>query len=248
MRTTLLALAACLSVWSGTLWGAETGKGSLRLGFGTDKPPYIFEAEKRGLEYDIVVGAAKRAGFEVQTVFAPLSRLHSMLAHHELDGIATTNERAKVAVCYTKPYVEYHNVALALTSRHLPIASIADLANYSVSSFQRSRDLLGPDYNRMAESNPHYREEANQISRNMLLFSGRIDVIVGDQRILAYFTHAVADKVDVTQPVTVYELFAPIGYSVGFNDPKFCASFDAGLAELRRSGDYARIEERYKDY
>lgn len=248
MRTALLALAACLSVWSGALSGAETGKGPLRLGFGTDKPPYIFESEKRGLEYDILVEAAKRAGFEVETRFAPLSRLHSMLARHEVDGIATTNERAKVAACYSKPYIEYHNVALALTARHLPIASIADLANYSVSSFQRSRDLLGPEFSRMAEANPHYREEANQISRNMLLYSGRIDVIVGDQRILAYFNHVVADKVDVTQPVTVYELFAPNGYSVGFNDPKLCAAFDAGLAELRRSGDYARIEERYRNY
>lgn len=248
MRSALTAVAAFLAIWSGALSGAETGKRPLRLGFGTDKPPYIFEAERRGLEYDIVVEAAERAGFAVSTSFAPLSRLHSMLAHHELDGIATTNSRAQAAACYSKPYIDYHNVAIALTARHLPIASITDLANYSVSSFQRSRDLLGPEYTRMAEANPHYREEANQISRNTLLYSGRVDVIVGDQRILAYFNHVVADKVDITQPVTVYELFAPISYSVGFSDPALCAPFDAGLDALRRSGDYARIEERYRDY
>ena len=27
----------------------------LRIGFGTHKPPYIFQGEQRGLEYDIVV-------------------------------------------------------------------------------------------------------------------------------------------------------------------------------------------------
>jgi len=37
-------------------------------------------------------------------------------------------------------------------------------------------------------------------------------------------------------------------YSVGFADPGACAVFDAGLAELRRSGEYARIEQRYQNY
>jgi polar amino acid transport system substrate-binding protein len=248
MRSALMAVAVLFSAWSGTLQSAETGKHVLRLGFGTDKPPYIFESERRGLEYDIVVEAAERAGFTVRASFAPMARLHSLLAHHELDGIATTNSRANAATCYSKPYIEYHNVAMALTERHLTIASIADLGNYSVSSFQRARDLLGPDYSRMAVANPRYREEANQISRNTLLYSGRVDVIVGDQRILAYFNHVVADKVDVTQPVTVYDLFPSVGYSVGFADPEACTAFDAGLAELRSSGGYARIEERYRQY
>lgn len=57
-----------------------------------------------------------------------------------------------------------------------------------------------------------------------------------------------AGQVDVTQPVTVYDLFKPIHYSVGFVDPAFCAAFDSGLAELRRSGDYGRIEQNYRDY
>ena len=247
MRAALCALGACLSLWSGTLRGAESLPMTLRLGFGTDKPPYIFEAQQRGLEYDIVVGAALRGGFSVSTVFAPLARLHSMLVHHEIDGTATTNPTAADAACYSKPYIDYHNVAMALAERHLQIASIADLGHYSVSSFQRSRDLLGPEFDRMAAANPHYREEANQISRNMLLFSGRVDVIVGDQRILAYFSHRVADRVNAAQPVTIYDLFPTSSYSVGFSEPKFCAAFDAGLDELRRSGEYARIEQRYRN-
>jgi len=33
---------------------------ALRVGFGTHKPPYIFENEARGLEHDIVMTAARR--------------------------------------------------------------------------------------------------------------------------------------------------------------------------------------------
>ena len=227
---------------------AAGGSDVLRIGFGTNKPPYVFENEKRGLEYDIVVGAAKKAGFDVQPVFAPLTRLRHMLAEHEVDAITTTGPQSGESACYTAPYIEYHNVAMALASRHLDIRRIEDLSRYSVSSFQRSRELLGEDYHRMADANPRYREEANQVTRNSLLFSGRVDVIVGDTRIIAYFNHSAAGQMDVTQPVTVYELFQPVFYSVGFTDPVRCAALDRGLAELRKSGDYARIEQSYRDY
>ncbi len=238
---TLLLLASATSA-------ADGDSRVLRLGFGTNKPPYVFENDRRGLEYDIVVAAARRAGFEVEPVFAPLARLRRMLAERAVDGITITGPQTGDKVCYTQPYIEYHNVAMALTSRHLQIDSIADLARYSVSSFQRSRALLGPDYDRMAGANPRYREEANQITRNLLLYSGRIDVIVGDRRIINYFNKNLRDQVDVTQAVTVYDLFKPNRYSVGFIDPANCAAFDIGLAELRKSGDYGRIERKYRDY
>lgn len=245
MRTGWRLVLLVLFAWSAAAAADEAGH--LRVGFGTDKPPYIFENEKRGLEYDIVVAAARKAGFDVQPVFAPLARLHNMLAEHTIDAIAPTRAETGINACYSQPYIDYQNVAVALTARHLEIASIADLANYSVSSFQRSRDMLGPDYRRMAEANPRYHEEANQVTRNLLLYSKRVDVIVGDRRIIAYFNRIAAAKVDVSQPVTVYPLFPPIYFSVGFVDQGQCAAFDLGLAELRKSGDYALIEQRYRD-
>ena len=246
MRSALWAIVLLLpALMAGTAGGDAP---VLRIGFGTNKPPYVFEAERRGLEYDIVVGAAHRAGYEVEPVFAPLARLRRMLADHSVDGITITNPQSGDKACYTQPYIDYHNVAIALASRHLRVDGIADLARYSVSSFQRSRDLLGSDYDRMAASNPGYREEANQVTRNLLLFSGRIDVIVGDRRIIGYFNKVVAGQVDVTQPVTTYELFQPIHYSVGFVNPAICTAFDFGLSDLKRSGEYGRIEQTYRDY
>jgi len=246
MRITVRLSMLLIAGWSSTAIAGESQP--LRIGFGTNKPPYVFENEKRGLEYDIVVESARRAGFEVQAVFAPLERLRHMFAAHEVDAITTTGPQSSDVACYTAPYIEYHNVAMALASHHFDIRTIDDLGRYSVSSFQRSRELLGDEYRRMAEANSHYREEANQVTRNLLLFSGRIDVIVGDTRILAYFNRSVASQVDVTQPITTYELFQPVLYSVAFADSGRCAAFDRGLAELRKSGGYARIEQSYRDY
>jgi polar amino acid transport system substrate-binding protein len=78
-------------------------------------------------------------------------------------------------------------VAVALAQRKLVLNDIADLSRYSVSSFQRSRQLLGPQFEAMANANPRYREEGDQQIRNLLLYAGRVDVIVGDWRIIQYF-------------------------------------------------------------
>jgi polar amino acid transport system substrate-binding protein len=236
--------AMMVLVWQSPLVLAET----LRIGFGTHKPPYIFEGEARGLEYDIVVAAATAAGFDVQVQYLPLERLHLLLRRGEIDAIAPTNELSGVPAFYSAPHLTYQNEAAALTSRALTIERIADLGRYSVSAFQRARFLLGPEFSAMAEGNPAYREEAHQVARNRLLYSGRIDVVVGDRRILRYFNREVYDQVDVSQPLTWYPLFEPTHYQVGFRLREQRDRFDIGLAQLRESGEYAVIERRYALY
>lgn len=221
---------------------------SLRIGFGTNKPPYVFEGLSRGLEYEIVVAAVSASGDEVAVRYAPMERLHLAIGRGELDGIATTNAYSGVQVFYSQPYIHCQNVAMALTSRGYRITRMPDLGQYSISSFQRARYLLGPEFQAMAEANPRYREEAQQINRNRLLYSGRVDVVIGDPRILRYFNRKVADQVDVNQPVTQYPLFPPTAYSVGFRLREHRDRFDRGLAAIRASGEYARIEQRYANY
>ncbi|PAU64101.1 amino acid ABC transporter substrate-binding protein [Pseudomonas sp. PIC25] len=233
----------------GLLWLAVgVSADPVRMGFGTHKPPYIFENEHRGLEYDIVDAAFRSAGYTIEAHYLPMERLHLMLKRGELDGIATTNRFSQLDVAYSDVYIQYHNVAAALASRKYDIHSIADLGRYSVSAFQRARYLLGPEFQSMAESNPRYREEALQIARNRLLYSGRIDVVVGDLRILNYFNREVADQVDVTQPLTLYQLFPPTPYHVGFRTASMRDKFNRGLATIRSNGTYQAIERRYEAY
>lgn len=219
-----------------------------RVGFGTHKPPYIFEGQPRGLEYDLVAAAFLSAGYQLEAYYAPMERLHLMLRRGDIDCIATTNEQSGVAAYYSAPYIHYHNVAVALASRQYQITSIADLGGYSVSAFQRARFLLGPEFQRMAEANPHYREEAQQITRNRLLFSGRIDVVIGDLRILKYFNREVKDQVDTSLPLTHYPILPPTPYQLGFRFQVQRDLFNKGLAVIRRSGEYETIERRYAEY
>ena len=238
VRAWLGCMLVCLSATA----AAEV----LHVGFGTHKPPYVFEGEPRGLEYEIVERAARNAGFAVTAYYAPLERLHLMLRRGEIDAITTTHERSGVEAFYSDVYIHYHNVAVALAERGYRIERIADLGRYSVSAFQRARLLLGAEFERMAMNNPRYREEALQINRNRLLYSGRIDVVVGDKRIIQYLNREVDDQVDVSQPLDWFELFVPTPYRLGFRRNEQRQRFDQGLRLLRESGEYQLIEQRYR--
>lgn len=218
---------------------------TLRVGFGSNKPPYVIEASANGIEVDIVVAAARAAGFTVEPIFAPMARLRRMFDRGEINAFATTNHGDNNEAQLSAEYVAYQNFAVALASRKLEIESIADLGKHSVSSFQRASTLLGPEFSLMAASNPRYREEADQIVRNRLLYSGRVDVIVGDRRIIEHFNRDVANQVDTTQALTWYPLFRPTHYRVGFRNAAWRDRFDAGLAMIRNSGEYAEILKRY---
>lgn len=217
----------------------------MRVGFSSDMPPYVIEAKRSGVEVDIVKAAGKAAGLTVTPLFFPMGRLTRMLDTSEIDAIATTNLNDKTTPYQSDEYVEFRNYAVALASRKLEVKSIADLGKYSVSAFQRAAVLLGPEFEAMARTNQRYREEVEQIVRNRLLFTGRIDLIVGDRRIIEHFNRAIRDWLDTSRPLAWYPLFPPTRYRIGFRDAVLRDRFDTGLAAIRRNGTHAEILKRY---
>lgn len=151
----------------------------VRVGLGTDKPPYIFENQARGLEYEVVTGALTAAGLDFRVQHAPPERLERMFLARQIDALTTVTARSNPDAHLSAPYLRYRNMAVALAVRQLRLETIADLQHYSISAFQRARLLLGEEYYQMTLRNPRYREEARQIARNRLLYSGRVEVAVG---------------------------------------------------------------------
>lgn len=233
-----------LLVWFAGLqvsWSAE----QLRVGFGLNKPPYIFEGLQRGIEYEIVAAAVSEAGWQIDPVYAPQERLHLLLARGEVDAITTTNERSGVRAFYSQPYIHYQNMVGALASRHLSIRQVSDLGSFSVSAYQRARYLLGPEFQQMADNNPRYHEEAQQLGRNRLLFSGRTDLVVAERNIFEYLSREVADQVDITQAVDWFDIFPPTPYQVGFISAEQRDRFDQALLRVQQRGEDQRIRLRY---
>lgn len=246
-RVTFLVLLLTIGSLYSAVTCAET-KRTLIVGFGMNKPPYVFEKEDSGLEVEIFREAARAAGFEIKSFFGPMERIKSKLKNGELDAITNTNLYENLNFYNSMPFITYQNFAIALKKKNLKIKTIADLKNYSVTSFQRSRDLLGSEFTKMANQNPQYREFADQKLRNIQLFKERADVAIADKRIFEYFNTQLDETVDFNQPVVMYDLFKASHYQAAFRSEIVMKKFNQGLLEIRKNGVYAKLENKYDNF
>ena len=218
---------------------------SVVIGFSL--PPYVIADENRGMEYDIVREALALEGHAMVPQYVPLGRVVKVMEAGRADAALTQRVETGLAANFSDVYIVYRNYAITLASRDLKIDRVEDLAGKSILAFQNATIYLGPAFKTVVAGNPTYREEAKQISQPILLFLGRIDVVVADRNIFSWFAHApeVAGKVDTTQAVRYHPLFPPTEYRMAFRDAVLRDSFNRGLASLRESGEYARIVARY---
>lgn len=219
----------------------------ITAGFSINKPPYVLEAGNSGLEVELVKAAFKAAGLEMKPYFAPQIRLHALLENRHLDAVTATDETIGIMPFYSDVYITYHNYAITLSSRQdINLQRIEDLSKYSVTSFVRAQMILGPRFRDAVINSPKYSEPPQQSTRDLLLYSGRVDVAVGDQKIFDYYRREVSKLVNVDQAVTYHDLFPTTLYKVGFRSASLRDRFNAGLAIIRKNGQYEAIWNQYK--
>lgn len=219
----------------------------VRMLIGLSLPPYVIEAENRGIEFDIVKEALAGQGHRMVPVYVPFARLPVELDAGRADAAMTMDPKSGVKVCYSATHISYLDYAITLTAKGLRIDSVADLRGKAIRAFQTAREQLGPAYAAAVADNPAYSEAANQATQNGMLVAGRIDVVVADRLIFDWFNRTTIPDPAKRPAVTYHRIFAPLDYSVGFRDAALCRAFDAGLAALRRSGRYDAIVASYAE-
>jgi len=237
-----VALALILALTSASLWSQD-----VKFAF-RPVPPYVMADAANnvsGLEYEIIVAAFQASGHKVIPVLMPLARVVQTFKDGGVDAAAPILPSTNSGGTLTEVYLVYNNVALGLKSKNLKIASIADLKGRAVVAFQTATKALGPDFAAAVEGNPKYAEEADQVTQIRLLFGGRVDLAVGESRILAYFAKAPATNVDSSIATEEFRIFPPTNYRVACKDPKIAADFNAGLASIKKNGTYDAIVAKY---
>lgn len=240
MRRTAFAVLLLSVVF--TVQAAE-----IKVAVGLSLPPYVIQEKNAGIELDIVSQALAESGATIKPVYLPFSRVPVAFKQGEVDAAITTNENSGIQAAYSDSHVTYQNFAISLTKNKLTIAKIEDLANHSVVAFQNATQYLGPRYKAMADANKAYSEQAQQVKQNLLLYTGRAEVVVADRNIFRYFNaEAAAQHVDVTQPVTYHEIFPPTPYKVAFRNAALRDAFNAALKKMRADGRYDAILKKYQ--
>jgi polar amino acid transport system substrate-binding protein len=211
-------------------------------------PPYVMvdgAGKWSGVEYEIIVAALAVKGHTVKAESMPLARLVETFKAGGLKGAAPILPATNSGGTLSDSYLTYNNVAMGLKSANLKIASLADLKGLSIVAFQTATKALGPDFAAVVEGNPKYIEEGQQITQIRLLANKRVDVVIGESRILNWFLKSPETGVDPATQVVEYQVFPPTNYRVAFANPKHAEDFNAGLAAIRKNGTFDAILAKY---
>jgi polar amino acid transport system substrate-binding protein len=222
--------------------GAQT---QIKAVVGMSLPPYIIQGTDNGVDADIVRAALAAENYTLKLEYVPFARVAVSMANKTADAAFPINESSGVTgVYYSDSHISYQNVAVALKSKGLKIASATDLSGLRVVAFGEAPNYLGPEFAAMAKANKKYSEIADQQSQVKMLFKDRADVLIMDINIFKYFRQNIKDM-DVSQDVAFYEIFPPTAYKVAFTSKDVCDKFNAGLKALKASGKYAQIFKTY---
>lgn len=230
---------------SGAAYAQEAALREVHVGMGLPKPPYIMESGATGFDVDIVRQSLAAGGYKLVGHMLPQTRALAMLRAGQLDGLMSITEGIGGQDYFTDNYIVYQNVATSLARRNLKIQQIEDLANYSVAAFQNASMVLGDRFSMVASAHSDYREVPAQITQNKLLFTGRVDVVVGDRLIFRYFSEKLEPQIDATQAVTFHRIFPESPRKAVFRESRVRDAFNTGLKTIRANGTYDAIMKQY---
>ncbi len=249
VSTRLLVLALLLMPAAGSIQARE-----LKVVFSSYTPPYVFQGgneARPGILVDIVQQAFAGTDYTIKPVFLPLGRGFKLLEEKKIDVISISRRRLGVKAFYSDYSIAYHNFAIGLESRRMPIEQVSDLKGRSIIAFQKADVYLGDEFKAAIAGNPDYIEMANQENQVHMLLKGRIDIAVMDRSIFEFYRNKLVNEGQVSPDVKAhfYNLFEPSRYRAAFADEQVRDQFNRGLKRLREAGGYEAIYDKYlRDY
>lgn len=223
-------------------WGQE-----VRVAFATSLEPFVFARKHSGIEVEIVRTVLHRLGHELVPVYVPNARISHEFERKRVDAAATSLPEPGATGFYSEPYIAFENVAVTLASRKLKLEKISDLAELKVVAFQKASQYLGDDYKRAVSGRRDYREIADHMGQNRLLYRGGADAIVIERHVFEYQDKLLAASHFEEKPrqVDIHRLFPPSLYRMRFHDIALRDAFDLEFAAITQLGIPEAIARKY---
>lgn len=213
----------------------------IRIGLHLSAPWSFYNAagELDGIEYQLVSRIFSRAGYRVEYELYGYSRLLKQFSSKKLD-CASPVAIAVEGAFYTEPYLPFQDVAISLSQAGLKINSLSDLRDKSIVAYQQAQQVLGHDFS-AALVNSRYLELAERELQLELLFKQRVDLVIGERRVLHYLAH----KVNPQIKLATHYLFAEKTYPAACWQADLAAIFNSGLRQLQQNGELAELLRQY---
>ncbi len=217
-----------------------TQAASIKVGL-HDSAPWAYrnaQGEMTGVDYEIVKAILQREGIEAEFELYSYNRLLKLFSEQKLD-IASPVAVPYPGAFYSQPYFTVADVVANKSTTKLNIGSMKDLTGKTIVAYQQASEVLGPDFSAIIKT-AHYLEEADREKQFELLMNDRVQLMVGDRKVLSYY----ANKNYGQGSLQIHEIFPTVDYPAAFWDPELQAKFNAGLLHLLESGEFQKIHDR----
>lgn len=219
------------------------------MAFGDRIPPFCFPEDNSGIELEVIGEALAFRGHVLKPFYFPFARIPLAFKAHKVDAAMSDagEDMLPFGAHYGDSAVVYDNVFITLRSRHLQIRSPADLRGLTVISFQGAAKRYPKWLDAVVQAGKFY-EQNDQAIQVRTLNLGRYDVVLSDRTIFKYFTrqteYELGKELNPVEEHAFTEI-KPEDYRPLFRDPKIRDDFNAGLKQLKASGRFRKIYDKY---
>ncbi len=206
-------------------------------------PPWAFYEEGAGvvgIDVDIIRHITSELGYDAEFHLLAYNRLIADYRAGKYD-IASPAAFEASRGYLTQAYLPFEDVAVSLADSNYSLNSVNDLTGKRVIAYQSAKSVLGPEFARAVEGDG-YLEKAERIVQLRLLVNDRADVVVGERRLLTY----IMQKNFPDTPLAVHPIFQTRPYGAIVKDPQLRKNFNRVLSDMRASGVYQEILDRWQ--
>ena len=229
---------SCMLLW---LLSPLLASEPLRIGLHLSAPwsYYNEQGQLDGIEYQIVSRIFSQAGIEVVYELHSYSRLLKQFTDRKLDCASPVAIDIPGA-SYTAAYLPFQDVAVSLAGRSVKLTSLSQLSVLRIVAYQQAAQVLGAEF-QQAVAQASYIEMAERERQLELLFNQRVDVVIGERRVLLHLAAQLAPQ----HQLQVHPLFAQKLYPAACWQPELTAVFNKGLQQMTTSGELDQLLRQY---
>lgn len=216
------------------------------VGFGLERPPFVFKDRKHGIEIEIVEAICEELGYKIEPRFLPNARALKALRDKNIDLFTTVSPSSGDDLYLTAPYINFNNVIFS-SLKAKDIKSFDDLAGQRLTAFQKASELIA-GLGEIEEDLSVYIETPSQAQQALLLYYDRVDYVLSEKRIFEfYYNQAISEGKIPSEgfPYKIHRIIPTTEYSMAFTDETLRDAFDHGLVVIKSNGTYQKILDKY---
>ncbi|MGB1197595.1 MAG: substrate-binding periplasmic protein [Thalassotalea sp.] len=223
----------------------------LTIAFGNALAPWVIPQSDSGIVVELISAALEPVGYKIVPLYFPYSRRINSYRQGLVDVASDMNSNTMSAEdlegFLSEPVYQYHNYLISLTESNLTFNTLEDIGNHSLISWQGAKEHLSDHYKNLMDKNPNYTETHDQALQVKMLFLKRFDVAQMDLQIFKYYRNQIHQSGGINTSAKV-DLFPILGASPNgflFKDEKIKNLFDERIKQLKTSGEYQKIFDKY---